>query len=139
MNIIIPLGGLGTRFSKEGYNKPKPLIKVFEKELLFHLIDNLNYKTEDKFFIIYNKRLDKYNFYEIIKERYKFIELIKLENDTSGASETLMIGLNSIITNHEYNEKCMILDCDLFYTEDVISKFRECNNNAVFYTIKENE
>ena len=139
MNIIIPLGGLGTRFSKEGYNKPKPLIKVFEKELLFHLIDNLNYKTEDKFFIIYNKKLDKYNFYEIIKERYKFIELIKLENDTSGASETLMIGLNSIITNHEYNEKCMILDCDLFYTEDVISKFRECNNNAVFYTIKENE
>lgn len=139
MNIIIPLGGLGTRFSKEGYLKPKPLIKVFEKELLFHLIDNLNYNDDDKLFIIYNKRLDDEDFYNIIKKRYEFINLIKLENDTSGASETLMIGLEKIINNYDHNSKCMILDCDLFYTEDIISKFRECNNNAVFFTNKENE
>ena len=28
MNIIIPLGGKGERFQKEGYLDPKPLIKV---------------------------------------------------------------------------------------------------------------
>ena len=139
MNIIIPLGGLGTRFSKEGYKDPKPLIKVFEKELLFYLIDNLNYKKEDKFFIIYNKRLDKNNFCNIINDRYPFINLIKLESDTRGASETLMIGLEKIISNYDHNCKCIILDCDLFYTADVISKFRNCYNNAVFFTNKEND
>ena len=29
MNIIIPLGGLGKRFSDFGYKLPKPLIKLF--------------------------------------------------------------------------------------------------------------
>ena len=139
MNIIIPLGGLGTRFSKEGYVKPKPLIKVFEKELLFHLIDNLKFSKEDKFFIIYNKKLDEHNFSNIIKNKYSFINLIKLEFDTSGASETLMIGLENIIKNYDFNKKCMILDCDLFYTEDIVTKFRNCDNNAVFFTHKENE
>lgn len=139
MNIIIPLGGLGSRFSNEGFIKPKPLIKVFEKEMLFQLIDNLNYKKEDHIYIIYNKRLDDHNFYNIINEKYPFINLIKLNKDTSGASETLMIGLNYILDKLEYNLKCMILDCDLFYSQDVVSKFRNINNNAVFYTKKEDE
>ena len=31
MNIIIPLGGKGERFLTQGYDKPKPLIKIFDK------------------------------------------------------------------------------------------------------------
>ena len=31
MNIIIPLGGKGQRFLKNGYTKPKPLIKILDK------------------------------------------------------------------------------------------------------------
>ena len=30
MIIVIPLGGIGSRYKKNGYNKPKALIKVFE-------------------------------------------------------------------------------------------------------------
>ena len=32
MNIIIPLGGKGERFFKEGYNFPKPLIQIYDKK-----------------------------------------------------------------------------------------------------------
>jgi NDP-sugar pyrophosphorylase family protein len=35
MNIIIPLGGKGDRFKKASYNLPKPLIKIFDKEMIF--------------------------------------------------------------------------------------------------------
>jgi len=68
MNIIIPLGGKGERFVKEGYKDPKPLIKVLDKEILFYVIDNLNIKEDDKVFIIYNKDLDTYEFYYVIKK-----------------------------------------------------------------------
>jgi CTP:phosphocholine cytidylyltransferase-like protein len=34
MNIIIPLGGRGERFSKNGYTQPKPLITIFEKSMI---------------------------------------------------------------------------------------------------------
>ena len=33
MNIIIPLGGKGERFKNE-YRLPKPLIKIFDKEMI---------------------------------------------------------------------------------------------------------
>ena len=37
MNIIIPLGGKGERFKNEGYKLPKPLIKIFDKEIIYNL------------------------------------------------------------------------------------------------------
>ena len=40
MNIIIPIGGKGERFKKENYRQPKPLIPIFEKPMLFYLLDN---------------------------------------------------------------------------------------------------
>ena len=43
MNIIIPLGGKGERFKKEGYISPKPLIKVLDKEIIFYVLDLSNF------------------------------------------------------------------------------------------------
>lgn len=135
MNIIIPLGGKGERFQKEGYLEPKPLIKVLDKEILFYTIDNLAITEEDKIFIIYNKDLDSYNFKEIISNKYPKIILIKLEHDTKGASETVYIGLREIISNYDYHKKTILLDGDTFYTENILEKFRNViNKNAVFYT-----
>ena len=42
MNIIIPLGGKGERFIKEGFFQPKPLIKILNKEMILYVLDNLN-------------------------------------------------------------------------------------------------
>ena len=42
MIVIIPLGGIGWRYKRNGYNKPKALIKVFGKPILFWLIESLN-------------------------------------------------------------------------------------------------
>ena len=49
MVIIIPLGGIGKRFSELGYSDPKPLIKALGKEIIFWLIDCLKIKLS-KFF-----------------------------------------------------------------------------------------
>ena len=124
MNIIIPLGGKGERFIKNGYDKPKPLIKIFEKTMIEYVIDNLDVLKNDKIFIIYNKNLDNYNFNEYINSKFQFINLIKI-NDTKGASETLFLGIEVILNNYEYNKKTIILDCDTFYTENILNIFNE--------------
>ena len=138
MNIIIPLGGKGERFRKEGYTDPKPLIKVLGKEILFYVIDNLNVCENDKIFIIYNIELDNDNFSEIITTKYPEIKLIKLMRDTKGAAETVYIGLSEIIKNYSYAKKTLLIDGDTFYTSNIIDKFRIIDNNVVFYTINTN-
>ena len=132
MNIIIPLGGKGERFIKNGYTKPKPLINIFEKCMIDYVLDNLYISNNDKVFIIYNKNLNNYDFDQYINTKFSFINLIKI-NDTKGASETLYLGIKYILNNYDYNKKTIILDCDTFYTEDILNIFNNIDENVVFY------
>jgi len=140
MNIIIPLGGKGERFYKNGYKQPKPLIPIFDKCMIEYVIDNLNLSNEDRVYIIYNSKLDNYSFCEFINKKYPFINLIKIMDDTKGAVETLYIGLQNILVNNsnfrdfQIYKKCLILDCDTYYTQDIVSIFKNLNLNTVFYT-----
>jgi len=134
MNIIIPLGGKGERFKKEGYLLPKPLIKIFDKEIIFYVLDNLFFNDDDNIFIIYNNELSEYDIEQILLNKYPKINLIKLKNQTKGASETLSIGIKEILNNFKYSKKSLIIDGDTFYTENIIEYYRNINYNAVFYT-----
>ena len=133
MNIIIPLGGKGERFSKSGYKQAKPLINILDKKMIDYVLDNLNISIEDKVFIIYNFKLDDYNFSKYISNKYNFINLISI-SDTKGAVETLFLGINNILNNFCHHKKCLVLDCDTFYTEDIKNIFNDSIDNMVFYT-----
>lgn len=41
-NIVIPMAGLGSRFAKAGYTKPKPFIQVLGKPMIAHVLENLS-------------------------------------------------------------------------------------------------
>jgi HAD superfamily hydrolase (TIGR01509 family) len=139
MNIIIPLGGKGERFYKEGFDKPKPLINILEKPMIFHVIDRLQTQSNDKIFIIYYTKLNDYNFEQIIKDKYPHINLIPISFQTSGAIETISYGLE-YIKSISSNQQCVLLDCDTFYTCDILNKIRIYEHkNIVFYTKKFNE
>jgi dTDP-glucose pyrophosphorylase len=47
MNIIIPIGGKGDRFLKNGYAREKPLIGVFGKPMILYVLDNMRWAEED--------------------------------------------------------------------------------------------
>lgn len=43
INIVIPMAGLGSRFVKAGYKKPKPFIDILGKTMIERVIENLYY------------------------------------------------------------------------------------------------
>ena len=120
MNIIIPLGGLGKRFSDFGYKLPKPLIKLFFKPIIFWLLDNLKVTEKDNVYIICNKMLKKYRFESEIKKKYPNYHIIYLDSDTRGAAETIALGTKDI--NNDDNT--ILLDGDTFYRIDLLSVYR---------------
>lgn len=137
MNIIIPIGGKGERFIKCGYKEKKPLIDILGKPMIYYVLDNLKITNDDKIFIIYYDIEDNL-FKNLLIEKYPYINFIKINFQTRGAAETIFEGLKKII-NLTNNKKTMLFDCDTFYTEDVISLYRNIQENAVFYTINECE
>ena len=138
MNIIIPLGGKGERFTTQGYSQPKPLIKILNKEMILYVLDNLQMQPDDKLFIIYFADLDRYNFKDIVSAKYPDIHFIQLNYQTAGAVETIYNGLHKINKLTD-NKTCVLLDCDTFYTQDILSIVRSRNDNMVFYTKKYDE
>jgi beta-phosphoglucomutase-like phosphatase (HAD superfamily)/choline kinase len=137
MNIIIPAGGKGERFLKNGYNTPKPLIKIFGKPMILNLLDNLNLQDNDNIYIIYYN-ISKIELEDVILTKYNNVKLIELNYQTRGSAETILFGLNKIIEKTN-NKKTIILDCDTFYTEDILSIYRDINSNAIFYTKNNDE
>jgi molybdopterin-guanine dinucleotide biosynthesis protein A len=139
MNIIIPLGGKGERFAKEGYALPKPMIRVLDKEMIRHVIDRLSIRPkEDAVFILYAISLDEVGFRDFIQHHYPHIHLVPLQRHTAGAVETILTGL-PYIQSVSNRKKCVLLDCDTFYTEDILSIVRDTPTSMVFYTTTHGE
>tara|TARA_Y100000034_G_scaffold136585_1_gene213992 strand:- start:1187 stop:3004 length:1818 start_codon:yes stop_codon:yes gene_type:complete len=130
MNIIIPIGGAGERFSEENFTLPKPLIPVLGKPMIHRLISSLSITSSDTVRIIYNATLKRYNFEDLI--RFWFpnlnISFVSLPKQTKGPSETLQYGLSDL------TGECLLLDCDAFYDEDILELYRNTTNkNCIFY------
>lgn len=130
MNIVIPIGGKGERFKDVSYSHPKPLIKIFGKEMIFWLLECLNIKNDDKIFIIYKNEFEKFAFSSLIKTKYPDVILIPLNFQTRGAAETIFTGI-SYISDRYYDRQTVLLDCDNFYSLDIISRLRLCKHNAI--------
>ena len=128
MIIIIPLGGIGSRFKQKGYKYPKALIKVFGKPILYYLLDNLNLQYVTKVFIPYNREYSDFRFESQLMKDYPNIDFVfhKLEKDTRGAAETINIILKSVLTD----SPVMCLDGDNFYSCDIIKLWD--HKNCVF-------
>ena len=125
MIIIIPLGGIGSRFRKKGYRLPKPLINVMGKPIICWLIDNLVMDDIDCIVIPYNKELLNYRFESILRKKYpKYnFKFIALDRNTGGAAETLYIALSEL---EMMDCPVLSLDGDSFYLEDLNWKGENC-------------
>ncbi len=58
MNILIPMAGLGDRFKREGYDKPKPLIDVNGKPMIQRVVESLGLKG--RYIFVINKNIEQY-------------------------------------------------------------------------------
>ena len=58
MKVIILAGGLGTRISEETENKPKPMVLIGEKPILWHLMNIFSQQGFDEFVLALGYRSD---------------------------------------------------------------------------------
>ncbi|QGN24765.1 lipopolysaccharide biosynthesis protein [Elizabethkingia anophelis] len=86
MNIVIPMAGLGSRFAKEGYEKPKPFIDVNGKPMIVRVLENLYYPNARYFLIARKEHLEiEKDLVQKIEQEYNatFIGLDKLTEGTA--------------------------------------------------------
>jgi len=112
------MAGLGSRFTKEGYTKPKPLIDVKNKSMIQIVIENLRPKCLHKFIFICQKVHDEtYAISQVLNDLAHGSEVILINGLTEGAACTVLKARDYI----NNDDQLMIANSDQYVDIDINS------------------
>lgn len=92
LNVIVPIGGIGSRFAREGYRFPKPLINIVGRPMILWMVDNLSLRPGDTLWMAINEEVDdEFRIGQLVAKSFPKIDfrLLRLRHQTKGASETV--------------------------------------------------
>jgi len=127
LNVVIPMGGIGSRFTKEQYRFPKPLVRICGREMLLWILDHLCCMPGDTIWIAMPAELDEqFLITNRIRQEYPALEIrtVHLQFQTKGSAETLYSTLQEM-DEHYLSRRTVSLDCDTIYFSDILSSLRK--------------
>jgi NDP-sugar pyrophosphorylase family protein len=90
-NLLIPMAGLGSRFTKDGYTTPKPLIEVSGKYMVEQAMNSL-VQTNKKYLIAQREHEKEYHFSDALKD----CNIIQIDGLTEGQAITTEFGVKEL-------------------------------------------
>ena len=119
INLIMPMGGLGSRFLKKGISVPKPLIELNGKPFFYWATNSIfNYvEVEQLVFVIQQRHCEEYNLDKVILSYYPNASIVKISNVLNGALLTGLKGLEVVDNFYPvvFNDCDHLFICKKFY------------------------
>ena len=111
LHIIMPMAGEGSRFLKEGWTTPKPLITLKGIPLFKRAITSVNIEEAPmKYsFIVRQEHIDQYHIDEQICNILPNAHIFSVSKTTRGAVETCLLAKPAI----DPEDSIVVMDCDL--------------------------
>ena len=122
MNVLIPMAGAGSRFSKAGYTFPKPLVEVRGKPMIQVIVENLNIEA-NYIFLVQKEHYEKYNLKYLLNLIAPNCTIVQVDGLTEGAACTTLLAKNFI----NNDEPLIIANSD---------QYVEWNSNECMYAFK---
>lgn len=121
LHIIMPMAGEGSRFVKEGWKIPKPLIVLNDLPLFMRAINSVNIEGVNirHSFIVREEHIKCFKIDEQIKSQLPNANIFTVAETTRGAVETCLIAEPVI----NPDEAIIVMDCDLEFSS------KSFNNN----------
>lgn len=98
IHLIMPMGGAGSRFYKDGYMQPKPLIEISGKPFFYwaamSIVKFVGYV--DLTFVVLQQHIDEFGIDMVIKEYFPKAEIIALPEILPGPVFTALKGVEKI-------------------------------------------
>ena len=111
INIVIPMAGAGSRFSRAGYLLPKPLIDVGGRMMCEIVYHNLKPSCEHQFyFIIQRSHIEDFDLANRLEALGPDISVFPIDGLTEGAACTVLSVRDHINTD----QQLMIANCDQY-------------------------
>ena len=110
IHLIMPMGGAGSRFFKNGFVMPKPLIEIQKEPFFYWATKSISkyVEVEDITFIVLKQHIEEFEIDKIIKEKFPNAKIVVIPQILNGAVLTCMEGVKYI----EDDLPIVFNDCD---------------------------
>lgn len=137
INILIPMAGEGSRFSKAGYIDPKPFIDVDGKSMINLVHDNIG--IEGKYiYVAKSEHVHKYDLPNHLKQFCNNFVIIEQNGRLDGATKSALLA-SDLINN---DEPLLIANSDQYIEwngQEVINEFINSGVDGGILTFKSDE
>ncbi|MBR2186357.1 MAG: NTP transferase domain-containing protein, partial [Lachnospiraceae bacterium] len=132
INLIMPMGGAGTRFANLGYECPKPLIEMGGRHFFEYAADSIREHCDiyGITFVVLKDHIDRFNIDREIMKYAPEAKIIVLDHVLNGAVLTCMKGVESI----DNDRPLIFCDCDLMFRSEKLYAYLEGDGDKSSYT-----
>lgn len=97
INLIMPMAGLGSRFSKVGYIEPKPLIMLGDKPFFWWAAQSVLQQVSARIiFVVLERHVEDFQIQKTLLQFYPDAEIVTLPEVTSGAMISALSGVDKV-------------------------------------------
>lgn len=130
IHLIMPMAGGGTRFLKEGFSSPKPLIMLQGKPFFFWAVRSVTkyVDVQDITFVVLKKHVDEYSIDSHIRKFFPNAFIKVIPKVLNGAVLSCLEGLKNI----DDDMPILFNDCDHAF---ICQKFYDFCNTANFKSV----
>lgn len=149
-NIIIPMAGLGERFSKAGYAIDKPLLPLGSQTMIQSVVKNLNFEGAKFSFILNtNNTITHDDLYDSLKSIIVDFNIFSVDELPNGPADSSMVAIPYIdlsqpliITNcdqiiEDFNHEVFLKFCETKKADGVLGTFNSCSPKNSYIRLDE--
>jgi hypothetical protein len=136
--VLIPMAGLGERFSREGYLTPKPLISVSGKPMVVQATTDLPV-AENYAFILRRDMPGTQEIGEFLQESFLKARFVMLDGPTDGQARTALLGWHAVSQGNKNLGPLTLAACDsgaLYQTEHLQALLNDSSTDVIVWVAR---
>ena len=126
LHLIMPMGGAGSRFTKENYELPKPLLVIHNKSFFYWATRSITkyINVLDITFVVLKEHIEKFNIDKEIHKYFPDANIKVIPKVLNGAVLTCLVGIEDI----KDDNPILFNDCDhMFCSKDFNNYIKDEN------------
>jgi len=134
LHILLPMAGAGSRFTKAGYQTPKPMLPIDGIPMVIKAVQMLP-EAEKHTFILTEDYIQKYGIDKSITQYFPGSSFVSLNYLTEGQASTCLLAKDKINNDDEL----IIAACDngMVYNSSAFEKLK-IGTDAIIFTFRNN-
>lgn len=141
LHLVMPMGGKGSRFSKVGFDVPKPIIPLRNKPFFYWSVQSVVKFVEvvDITFVVLKEHVDDFGIDTEIRKYYPLSNIVVIPEVLNGAVLTCLEGIKKI----KDKDAILFNDCDHMFKSTEFNNYMKDNKrddiDGAILTFESNE